>query len=184
MQRFILSTLLILFSTLANAQSLTAQLSGDSARFAYTSDVLGEALGRLELNAGILYNDNDDYAASVGLQVRGENLDAPLLVSLGARAYYGNIGVYTATAVALGGDVVFAPISIPGFEIGAHFYIAPEPVSFSDAISLRDYGVRVGYQVIPLSTVYVGYQKFEIEIENVGDVLLDDGIVFGLQIQF
>ena len=184
MQRSIILSFLILFSSIANAQSINAQLSGDSARFDYSSDVLGEALGRLELNAGILYNENDDYAVSAGLQVRGENLDAPLLVSLGARAYYGEVRIYTATVIALGGDVVFAPISIPGFEIGAHFYIAPEPVAFSDSIGLLDYGIRVGYQVIPLSTVYLGYQKFEIEIQNVGDVLLDDGIVFGLNIQF
>ncbi len=184
MSRFLLIALLALFSSVTNAQSLTAQLSNDSARFIYVSDVLGQALGRLELNAGILYNDNDDYAASVGLQVRGENLDAPLLVALGGRAYYGNIGNYTATAVALGGDIVWAPIALPGFELAGHFYIAPEPVSFSDAIGLRDYGVRAGYQVIPLSTVYVGYQKFEIEIQNVGSVILDDGIVFGLNIQF
>ena len=176
--------LMFSFTTVGFAQAINAQLGEDSARFHYTSDVLGQALGRLELNGGLMYNDNDDYAASFGVQVRGENLDAPLLVALGARAYYGEVGKADFSAIALGGDVTFSPLSLPGLELGAHFFIAPEPVAFSDSEGMADYGIRVGYQIIPLSTVYIGYQKFEVDIKNGSTVDLEDGVVFGLNIQF
>ncbi|VAW94567.1 hypothetical protein MNBD_GAMMA22-2413 [hydrothermal vent metagenome] len=168
------------------AGSINAQLSNDAARFMYTG---GGATNRLQYEAGVIYDSNQDYLAMSGLLVSGENMDAPIVASLGIRAYYGevtndSIPTSTAAVIALGGDLSFSPVTLPGFEFGGHYYIAPDPVSFGDSNKLIDFGIRAGYQVIPLSTLFIGYQSVTVDIVNQGKVIVDEGIIFGMKFTF
>lgn len=182
--RAVIFSVFFLISGAVAASSLSAQLSDDSARFIYNGDPLGEQLGRLEIDAGLLYDDGDHFLAHAGLQVRGENLDAPVLVTLGARAYFGEAKSADVQSIGLGIDVNVTPLTLPGFEFGGHFYAAPEPVSFGDSTKLIDYGLRIGYQIIPLSTIFIGYEKVTVDIENIGEVVINKGLLFGIKLTF
>jgi len=168
------------------AASINAQLSNDSARFMYTGGAIST---RLQFEAGGIYDDNSDFVAIAGLLVSGENLDAPVIATLGIRGYYGEVtntanSTSTVSVVALGGDLAYSPLNLPGFEFGGHYYIAPSSTAFGDTTKFVDYGIRVGYQVIPLSTLFIGYQSIKVNIENQGQLKLDEGIIFGMNFTF
>ena len=172
------------------ADSLMAQLSSDSARFRYQIAGLGQSFGNLETEVGFLYTDKDtgdnNYLADIGVLVRGESVEAPIIVSIGGRVYVGKVADYNVYAVGLGGDATLLPESWGGFGIGAFFIIAPGVVSFGDSDGITEYGVTMNFDVSPQATVVLGYQKVEVDIEtnNVGDVEIDKGAFFGVNIKF
>ncbi len=185
-KKFAVICLSFSYCTSLLAGSINAQLSNDVARFTYTG---GGDTNRLQYEAGVIYDSSQNYLAIAGLLVSGENIDAPIIASLGIRAYYGEvtnttISTSTTAVIALGGDLSFSPVTLPGFEFGGHYYIAPDPVSFGDTSKLIDYGVRAGYQVIPLSTLFIGYQSVTVDVRNRGTVTLDEGVIFGMNFTF
>ena len=56
--------LLLLFSSVTYSQELEFQLSDDMARIIYTSSAIGENYGRLELEGGFLYADDNERPSS------------------------------------------------------------------------------------------------------------------------
>lgn len=182
--------LMLSVSSVALADVLSAQLSSDSARFRYSGTGLGQSFGNLETEVGFLYTDknteNDDYIADIGVLVRGESVEAPILVSIGGRLYGGKVSTYDFFAVGLGGDAILVPESWGGFGIGLFYFMAPGVVSFGDADGLTEYGATLHFEVSPQATVVLGYQKVEVEIKtnNVGDVEVDKGAFFGINIKF
>ena len=184
--------LLLSLSSVAQAEAIKAYLSSDSARFSYATEAFGQQFGRLELDAGLLFTDHDDpardgdYLAHVGIQVRGESLDFPLIVSIGGRAYYGEAGVHDVSGIGIGGDLLILPESWGGFGIGAFLYHAPEVVSFGDSAGLTEYGLMASFQITPQASIVAGMQKVEVEIDspNAPDVEIEKGGFFGVDIRF
>lgn len=172
------------------ADSMTAQLSNDSARFRYNMSGLGQSFGNLESSVGFLYTQNsgtkNSYLLDVGSFVRGESIEAPIIVSIGGRIYAGKAQDYTVYAVGLGGDATLLPESWGGFGVSAFFIIAPGVVSFGDADGLVEYGASAIFEVSPQATVLLGYQKVEVDINATGvdKINIDNGAFFGVHIKF
>ncbi len=179
-----------LVSASAFADSMTAQLSNDNARFRYSMSGMGQSFGNLETSAGFLYTDNstgkNSYLLDVGTFVRGESVEAPIIVSIGGRLYAGRAKTYTVYAVGLGGDVMLVPDSWGGFGLGAFFMIAPSVVAFGDSSGLIEYGATLNFEVSPQATVQLGYQKIDVDISanNVGTINIDNGGFFAVKIKF
>ncbi len=182
--------LVAMLSAPAFADSIMAQLSSQSARFRYNTNSLGQSFGNLESSVGFLYTDSSDvknsYLLDVGAFVRGESVEAPIIVSIGGRLYAGKAQDYTVYALGLGGDVLLMPDSWGGFGLGAFFTIAPSVVSFGDADGLLDYGASLNFEVSPQATVLLGYQKVEVDINtnNVGTIDVDNRAFFAVHIKF
>jgi len=182
--RIILLAFALLMSKTASAEEFNIQLGSESARFMYLTEAFGQDFGRLELEAGFLYLDNGDKLLNAGLLVRGESVSVPMIVSVGARAYYAELGSYTLGAVAIGGDLLLAPESWGGLGLGAYYYTAPGVVAFADADDLTEYGAYVNYQITPQANIAVGYKKIDVSIENAADATFDKGSYFSLNISF
>lgn len=181
----LLATALFMGSvTATQAEEINIQLGDDTARFMYLTEAFGQNFGRLELEAGLLYNENSDYLVNVGLLVRGESVSVPLIVSMGIRAYYADLDPFTVGAVAIGGDLLLAPESWGGLGLGAFYFTAPSVVSFADAEDLTEYGIYLSFQLSPQASVTGGFKHIEASIENVGDVEFEDGAYFGLTLNF
>ncbi len=182
--------LFFLFSSVAYGQELEFQLSDDMARIMYTSSAIGENYGRLELEGGILYADDDerpssDYLLHFGTQVRGESVDAPIIVAIGARLYYGEAATFDIGGLGIGGDVMVMPESWKGLGIGAFLYVVPSVVAFQDSDGLNEYGVTLNYQITSQALITVGYQKIETDIKNVSSsYTIDDGAYLGIGLSF
>ncbi|MCW9025312.1 MAG: hypothetical protein OQK73_11635 [Gammaproteobacteria bacterium] len=177
------------------ADALEAQLGSDSARFRYNVADFGQSFGNLEGEVGFLYTDkdtrNNDYLVDAGVLVRGESVEAPIIISIGARAYMGSVSRNTMTdydvmVVGLGGDALLLPDSWGGFGIGAFFMTAPSVVSFRDADGFTEYGATINFEVSPQAVVKLGYQRIRVDIETngVGKLDLAKGGFFGIQIKF
>lgn len=174
----------LLVSSASSAEEINIQLGNDTARFMYITEAFGQDFGRLELEAGFLYNDNNDTLVNAGLLVRGESVSVPIIVAIGARAYVADIADYDIGVLAIGGDLLLAPEAWGGFGAGIYFYTAPGIVSFGDADDLTEYGAYVNFQVTPQARVALGYQKIEVSIINVGDIEIDEGAYFRLNLSF
>jgi len=173
--------LLFLFSSVSYSQELEFQLSDDMARIMYTSSTIGENYGRLELEGGFLDADDDkrpssDYRLHFGTHVRGESVDAPIIVAVGARLYYGEAAQYDIGGLGLGGDILLMPESWKGLGIGAFLYVVPSVVAFQDSDGMNEYGVTLNYQITSQALITIGYQNIETDIKNVSSTYnIDDG---------
>jgi hypothetical protein len=182
--RIILLVTALLMSSVASSEEINIRLGNDSARFMYLTEAFGQDFGRLELEAGFLYNQNGNTLLNAGLLVRGESVSLPLIVSIGARAYYAKLGSYDVAAIAIGGDLLISPESWGGFGAGIYYFIAPGIVAFADAKELFEYGVYLNFQITPQARVVAGYQDINVSINNAADVTLDKGAYFGLNMSF
>lgn len=182
--RIILLVTALLMGSVASAEEVNIQLGSDTARFMYLTEAFGQDFGRLELEAGFLYNQNGDSLVNAGLLVRGESISVPMIVSIGARAYVAKVDTYNIGALAIGGDLLLVPETWGGLGAGIYYYTAPGVVAFSDAEGLSEYGVYVNFQITPQARISLGYQKIDVSIKNVADVTLDKGAYFGLNLNF
>ncbi len=180
----LLAGALLLTSTNLFAQNIDIQLSNDSARFNYATEVWGKQYGRAEFEAGVLYNDNSNYAAHVGLHVYNDSYESPLELGIGARVYYADVEDTKTMALAVGGKFRYAPQALHGFGLRGHYYYAPKVVSFMDADGFTEYGFGVDYQVMPQANVYLAYRKVKTDIENRGYLTVDKGGYVGVQLRF
>jgi len=186
--RIILLATALLASSNAYAEEINIQLGSDTARFTYLTEAFGQDFGRLELEAGFLYNQNDDSLVNVGLLVRGESVSVPMIVAIGARAYFAKLGPYDVGAIAIGGDLLVVPESWGGLGAGVYYYTAPGVVSFGDSVDLSEYGVYMTFQITPQARIAVGYQRIDTTIDpavsNVGNIVIDEGAHFSINLNF
>lgn len=189
--RIIQIVVLALVSSTASAEAIKAYLGSEAARFSYATEAFGQQFGRLETEFGVLITDHpevarqDDYLAHLGLQVRGESLDFPLIVSVGGRVYYGEASTYDVSGIGIGGDLLLLPESWGGFGLGGFFYYAPGVVSFQDAEKIREWGLFASFQITPQASIVAGMQNVEAELDNnLGTVEIEDGGFFGIDIRF
>jgi len=182
--RIIFLTTMLFMSATASAEDVEITLGNNSARFMYITEAFGQDFGRLEMEAGVLYTEDSDYLANFGLLVRGESVSVPMIVSLGARAYAAEVQNYSVGAIAIGGDLLFNPEIWGGVGLGANYYVAPGVVAFRDAKDLQEYGLYLSYQITQQARVALGYRVIDVGINNVGNIELDKGGYFGLNLSF
>lgn len=188
--RIIQISILALISNSASAEAIKAYLGSDVARFTYATEAFGQQFGRLETEFGFLYTDRnggvreDDFLAHLGLQVRGESLDAPLIASIGGRIYYGEASRFDISGIGLGGDVLLLPESWGGFGLGGFLYYAPNVVSFQDADSITEWGVFGSFQVTPQASILAGVMNIEADIDGGGTAEITDEAFVGVEIRF
>ena len=185
--RIIVLVTALFMSNVASAAEFNVQLGSDTARFMYLTEAFGQDFGRLELEAGFLYNENGDKLFNAGLLVRGESVSVPVIVSIGARAYAAEVtgvATYKVAALAIGGDLLLSPESWGGFGAGLFLYKAPGVVAFSDTEDLTEYGAYINFQITPQARMGLGYKEITASIKNVGDYEIDKGAYFGLTISF
>ena len=182
--RVIVLAAALLMSNAASSEELNIQVGSDTARFMYLTEAFGQDFGRLELEAGLLYNEKDGSLVNVGLLVRGESVSFPMIISVGARGYFAKLNSNTVAAVAIGGDLLFSPESWGGLGGGVYYYTAPGVLSFSDSEGLTEYGIYANFQITPQAKLAVGYQKIDFSVNNGADITFDSGAYFAINLSF
>ena len=182
--RVIVLATALLMSNAASSEELNIQLGSDTARFMYLTEAFGQDFGRLELEAGFLYSENEGTLANVGLLVRGESVSVPLIISVGARGYFAQLDSNDVAAIAIGGDLLFSPESWGGLGGGVYYYTAPGVVSFADSEGLTEYGIYANFQITPQAKLAVGFQNINVSVKNGADIVIDDGAYFSLNLSF
>ncbi len=173
----------------ARADIMNIQLGEDYARIRYVNETLAQSVGRMELDMGYLYstrNATSDYLLHVGTQVRGESLDAPVIVAVGARLYYGQAASATVGGFGIGVGAEMMPESWNGFGFGVYGYFVPKVVSFADADGLNELGATINFQITEQAMIQLGIQRVTVDVtaNNVGNHTVDDGTYIGLNMLF
>jgi hypothetical protein len=187
--RILISVLLILLSASASAQRLDINLKQDSARFTYITLIGGSTFGRTELNAGILYNEDDNSATDIGLQVidvAGSKTPG-LELGVGPRFYYlkHDDTDSSAAAIALGGQLRYKIPSVQRLSIVGRLFYAPSITSTLDADNMYEGGLGVSYEILPTANLYVNYRKIRAKFnKGVGAETIDSGTVVGMDFTF
>ena len=189
-QRVLQVLLLCLVSSVARAEGIVAMLGGDSARFFYSTQMWGQQAGPVELETGLLFNEDNNYLINLGMMLRNDTLDSPFIFSLGGRSYFASVkdkdtnDEYQVAALALGAEILFVPDNLGGLGIGFHYFYAPDILSGADAQGVVEYGAKVDYQLTPQSNLFVGYQKIEADIKEHGNAKIEAGFMLGIGIRY
>ncbi|MCF6209421.1 MAG: YfaZ family protein [Gammaproteobacteria bacterium] len=186
---FIAAFLFSASSSLAMAQSLDINLGDKSASFRYNAFVGGSTFGRTELNFGVLYNEDKNRYADIGLLVVDTaGSKAPgLEVGIGPKVMFlwENDRDAKGTAIALGGRLNFKPQKMKRLRLGLEGYFAPSITSFQDIDNAYTLEGRVGYEILPTATAYVGYRSIRASLnKNQGTQTIDQGAFLGIQLFF
>lgn len=180
-----LVSLLLMLSLRAESQGVRAILGEDSARFTYVTEAWGQEIGSLDVEAGVLTTGSDNTLIHIGALVQHQNLDSSLRLSVGARAYYSNIGESDAALIALGGDFLLSPENWSGMGIGGSYFTAPSVTTFSDSDAFSEYSVSLHYQITPQANISFGYQLINIKLKNESsDRDLEEGSFLAITIDF
>ena len=176
-------------SGLAMAQNLDMNLGDKSASFRYNAFVGGSTLGRTELNFGVLYNEDKNRYADVGLLVVDTaGSKAPgLEVGIGPRVMFMWEDDHDAqgTAIALGGRLNYKPQQMKRLRLGLEGYFAPSITSFMDVDRAYLLETRVGYEVLPTALAYIGYRSIQASFnKGKGTHAIDRSAFLGVQLSF
>ena len=177
---------LLLFAQPALADSLDLNLRNDAVQFTY-----GHSYRAAELTGGALWREEEGdsgsrWAAHLGLLASGERESkaSRWQAGLGGRLYFAEAGSSEALALALGGQFRWSPGDSP-IGLGAYGFFAPDIVTGIDAKGFWEAGARVEFEVVRnTASVYVGYRKMEMRLDNDADVTLDKGGHVGVRIVF
>jgi len=188
--KMIIAAGLMLLAHTASADMFDVHLSNESGRFLYSTEMFGGQYGPVDLEMGLFFNQDNDKMAHIGMMVRNDTLDNPLVISIGVRAYYGDVGNKAPGphskfgALAIGGELLFIPDNLGGLGFGVYYYVAPSVVTSMDANNFNEYGFRLNYELTKQANVSLGYQKIEVDLKTGQTLDVDSSIFFGIGLRF
>ncbi len=171
----------------AMGQDLDINLNGHVVQFQYSTPVKGTThFNKGKLNASALFNSSGDYVLGAGARVSGAaGTGSPGLdVGVGAKVFGGDVDSRGVIALTLNGLARYSPPPLPRLGILGDIYYAPDIVTFVDATSFFQGEVRVEYEVLPESYVYVGYRRLRIDLRGRAGATVDSRAHIGIQIHF
>ncbi len=168
------------------AAGLDISLSDETAYIVYLTDSGSLGYGGADVGFGFFYTEQEDYMATANIMVvgtLGERRD--LQFGVGAKLFAAALDIEEeALAIGIGGQAryVFQSQTPVGFVFEG--YVAPGITSFGDTDRLREFNVRLEVEVLPSTRGYLGYRFLEVDLDEVGDVELDDRAHIGIRLQF
>ena len=183
--RYLCVVMMLLGSAAATAQEIDLTLSDSSALFRYLKQS-HSAYGQSELDAGLLYTENNDFLLMLGMQVMGEaGSGSPgLNLGIGVKGFTANTDVYDLLVLAIGGELHYSPPSMSRVGLRAQIYHAPNIVAFMDADRFTYSTLSVEYDLLQQAKVYVGYRNVRASINGQSSADLDDDTHIGFRIMY
>jgi hypothetical protein len=166
---------------------LDINLSDDSVRVRVGQDLAGSAQGRKQYGVGMLYNTDDNAMLDLWFQITDEaGSKAPGLdLSVGPKAYFGATDTQEYLAFALGGALIYRPLSANRMVMVADGFIAPSIITFLDADNMWEINLRIGYEILPSAVAYLSYRQIRANFEVAEDEeVIDRGGQVGLDLRF
>jgi len=133
-----------------------------------------------------LYNGDEDSSIPAFLVAFSSTPSAneDVRFFLGAQVYLGESHKQDVQGVALGGSGTWSPSNWKGVYVGGRIYYAPGVFCFGDTDGAFEWGLEGGYNFNPKMRVFVEYSDFSADVENFGNVNVDDGVKFGFGARF
>ncbi|MGH8502470.1 MAG: YfaZ family outer membrane protein [Gammaproteobacteria bacterium] len=168
----------------AHADQLELFLSERAAQIGYAKPI---GVTNSDAMAALFFNEDSDLMINAGLMAFGQPPgQLPFSFGAGAKAYAFSLddADEDVAAGALGGRVAYTfPANIP-MHISAEAFYAPEITTTGEGENMLDFNTRFEVEFIPRTSGFIGYRKLEVDLEDRGDVELDDNIHVGLRLNF
>lgn len=182
----IVAVSLLCVSSVAAADTLDIALSNSAAQFKY--GVPSSLAGKSEMYAEMMYNDVNSLMGGAGVLVANEQGNG-LSVGIGAKVVAANIkwspNRKNTSAVALGAQLRFEVPAERRLAFSGEFYYAPKIITFGDADSFQQFGVRMEYAISHQTLAYVGYRKISFGLPNTNnEAVMVNGPHIGIQLAF
>ncbi len=161
------------------ADNFNADINDDAVKFQYNAT---NTSSNLDFSLAVLHHDEDGEIYNIGIQVEGRSLQqSNIFGSLGTKLYYIDLdGNADGAAIGLGGNLQVGIPNVEGLSIEAEAYYAPRVLAFNDIEHHLDFSAKIKYRVLENGSVYVGYRKANVDIEDASDGDLDDGFHIGI----
>jgi hypothetical protein len=174
-----------------------AQSAGGFADLAFNDESAdlwaGFQLGRNEeggfvLGGRYLYSDEDNVDASVPAAIAGfsgqPKANPAIHFLLGVQWFFGEAANEDAEAIAVGGTGRWAPEQWKGVFVGGRLFYAPDVFSMGDTEGLFEWAAQGGYQINDKIRAFAEYAKITVDVDNVGDIDVDDSARIGIGFDF
>ncbi len=162
--------------------SFDLSINDDTVRLEHDATRVGTGA---HITAGFLYREDQGYLASIGFNaVDGESTNSELIGGMGAKLFFYEIDEEVAVSVGLGGFARYYPIEFGGVGLEGSYYYSPDVISFNETSSFYELSARIGFRVLPQSTVFLGIHNVEAEFEEYGDQDLVRAGVVGFRINY
>ena len=186
-QRCAAAAVLAVCSTAVHADGLDISLSDETANIVYLTDSGSFGYGGADIGFGVFFNEEDDFLAHANLLVTSNPLSGNnFQFGVGTKAYLGTVDQVDedVAAIAIGGLARYVIPAQTPMAFSLEGYWAPDITSFSDAEGVQELTARFEIEVLPSTRGYIGYRLLEPELEDAGDVEIDDEIHLGIRITF
>ncbi len=172
----------------ATAGKIDLGVSDDTVLAQYASTISYSSYGHTDWNLGLMYTEEDDVMGALGIEMIGEaGSHAPGLTGgVGIKTYAVSIDNTNddVGSVTLGGMLRFVPPKVNRLSMGAGLNYGPDVTTFGDANRFLAFNSRIGFEVLPEASLYVGYRKIRARMERGYDVDLDKGWHLGITMSF
>lgn len=137
------------------------------------------------LTVGGWYHLDNGTMINLGFHAVDPNNTRPELVAgLGGKTYlFRTSGHDTTAALGLGGFLRYQPTNLNGFGVELAAYYAPPVLSFAKLNQFTDVQARVGYQIIPQGSVFLGVSYLEADYDP-PTLELDTTFVVGFRVSY
>lgn len=185
--RCIVACLMLFSCGAAHGAGIDISLSDETAHLQYLTQSGSLGYGGADVGFGVFFTEQDDFVGTGNLLVtsnpsRGNNIQ----FGIGAKGYGGKIdGIDKSVgAIGIGGLVRYIIPAQTPMGVAVEGYAAPAITSFGDTEELGEFMARFELEVMPSTRGYVGYRLLEPQVENSGEVELDDSLHVGIRLTF
>lgn len=185
--RILLAILLLGAAGPALAGSAELNLSSDAVKAAFASSLTRSGL---QFDASYLHNEDkkpqDHDVAALGLHLvdDAQQGKTPFTVGIGAKLFMVDVTAADGGALGVGGFFRYTLPSYNRFGIGGDLYYAPKVVSFGGQERYSEAAVRLEYEILRNANVYLGYRRIRADFDTTNPITVDNGLHFGLRIDF
>ena len=168
------------------APAFDINLGNHAAQMTYQSTLGQQGFGHGQMEASVLFTDNNKFLGDVGFGVMGDaGSGSPgLKVGVGVRLY----GITTKhddiAALALGGQFDYAPPPLPRLHFSGAANVAPSIVTFMDGDHMYAANLNLGYEIFRDTIAYVGVRRINVHLDNGGTVTVANGGYVGVNFRF
>ena len=184
MRRSLTAAVLMLAGLSAQAASLELNLNDEMAELVYAARTDSLGAGNGEGAIGLLFNEDDDWVASLRL-LSVNRVSNALSFNVGFKGYYANLDAPDENfgALAIGGGVKLGLASQVPVAVALDVFLAPDILTSGDAEGVDELSLRLEAQLAPQAAAYVGYRLLEADFGR-RDHEVVDGAFLGIRIGF
>jgi hypothetical protein len=168
-------------------QGIEAYIATDAMQVMYTRNMDFGEIGRNDLRAGVLFNEDRDLVliGDMLVDVGRPERRPKWALNVGPRVYGAQLNIENQDvfAVALGGELSYFLGRNRVTAVSLSAFYAPDIITFGNADEVTDIAIRFETNLTASTRIFVGYRSLEFNLPNLVREV-DDGAHVGVRYRF